>query len=68
MSRSIKKIGCFKIETSCKFGQRRANKKVRQYHSDIPRGGFYKKIFNTWDVCDLKIPEFHNATAVSKRK
>lgn len=68
MSRSVKKISCFKNEESCKFGQRRANKKVRHYCDNIPKGGHYKKIFNSWDICDYKFIDFEATDYVDKRK
>lgn len=54
MSRSYKKYPAGKAEKSCKIGQRFANKKVRKYSHVIPNGNSYKKIYESWDICDYK--------------
>lgn len=33
--------------------KRRANKKVKQA-KDVADGGAYKKVSNSWDICDFK--------------
>ena len=52
MSRSYKHIGFCKCEKSCKIGKKFANRKVRNYKGEIPNGKAYKKIYNSWDICD----------------
>lgn len=52
MSRSYKHIGFCKCEKSCKIGKKFANKRVRNYKGEIPNGKAYKKIYNSWDICD----------------
>lgn len=58
MSRSYKKYPSAKWERSCKFGQRQANKKVRRTLQDIPNGKAYKKIYESWNICDYKFVSF----------
>jgi hypothetical protein len=35
-----------------KLRKRRANKKVRK--SDVASGGAYKKVYDSWDICDYR--------------
>ena len=35
------------------MGKRWANKKVRQYKDQLPNGNSYKKLFQTWNICDF---------------
>ncbi len=35
------------------MGKRWANKKVRQYKDQLPKGNSYKKLFQTWNICDF---------------
>lgn len=34
------------------MGKRWANKKVRQFKDQLPKGSSYKKLFQTWNICD----------------
>lgn len=55
MSRSYKKYPLWKDERSCKIGKITANNKVRTYlksNKDISNGKAYKKIFESWNICD----------------
>ena len=52
MSRSYKHIGFCKCEKCCKIGKKFANSKERNYKGEIPNGKAYKKIYNSWDICD----------------
>lgn len=52
MSRSVKKTPFCKCERTCKWGKRNANRRVRRYKDSIPNGKWYKKIYNSWDICD----------------
>ena len=57
MSRSYKKNPLWKCERSKKFGKKVANNKVREYrkfNKTIKNGGSYKKIYDSWDICDCK--------------
>jgi hypothetical protein len=58
MSRSYKKYPSGKCEKSCKKGQRFANKTIRHYKECIPKGGYFRKIYNTWAICDYKYVAF----------
>lgn len=60
MSRSYKKYPLVKCEISCKFGKRMANKKVRNLpiNKKIPNGGYYKKLYESANVCDYSCVEF----------
>lgn len=53
MSKSRRKP--FIVDSSTKkFGKRYANKKVRRYKGVIQNGKWYRKIYNSWDICDYK--------------
>ena len=58
MSRSYKKYPSGKCERSCKWGQRQANKRIRHTLQTISNGGAYKKLYNSWDICDYKFVAF----------
>ena len=51
MSRSMKKVGGWADKDSC--FKKHANKVVRQ-KEDIPNGMAYKKIVQSYDICDYK--------------
>ena len=51
MSRSYKKFPIVKDKSCSKHGKRFANKKVR-HTQDIPNGKAYKKVYETWNICD----------------
>ena len=55
MSRSYKKVGGWTDHKSprSKIAKRFANKKVRKT-KEISSGRAYKKICNSWDICDYK--------------
>lgn len=50
MSRSYKKTPMVKDKN--KGAKKLANKKVRRYKGAIKNGGFYRKIFCSYDICD----------------
>lgn len=52
MSRSFKKSLVAK-ERNDKYNKRCANKKVRRYNDYIPNGKSYKKIYESYDICDF---------------
>ena len=56
MSRSYKKVGHCKCERSCKKGKQSANKRLRRkdINFEIPNGKAYKKLNESWDICDYK--------------
>lgn len=41
--------------------KRVANRAVRNYDGPIPDGSAYKKIFNSWDVCDYVFDNAHRS-------
>ena len=51
MSRSFKKSLVAK-EKNNKYHKRSANKRVRRYDGDISNGKHYKKIYESYDICD----------------
>ena len=51
MSRSRKHTPIFKLKNDKDF-KRWSNKMIR--HKDIPSGGAFKKVMNSWDICDYK--------------
>ena len=54
MSRSYKKVGHCKCEHSCKKGKQYANRRLRRkgVNYEIPNGKAYKKLNESWDICD----------------
>ena len=56
MSRSYKKVGYCKCERSCKKGKQFANRRLRRkgINFEIPDGKAYKKLNESWDICDYK--------------
>lgn len=50
MSRSYRRHFFYKC--IFKGNKKRASKRVRQHKGKIPKGCFYKKLFNSWDVID----------------
>lgn len=56
MSRSYKKVGHCKCERSCKKGKQFANRRLRRkgVNFEIPNGKAYKKLNESWDICDYK--------------
>ena len=59
MSRSFKKIGHCKCERSCKKGKQFVNRRLRRkgINFEIPNGKAYKKLNESWDICDYKCIE-----------
>ena len=51
MSRSRKHTPIFKLKNDKDF-KRWSNKMIR--HKDIPSGGAFRKVMNSWDICDYK--------------
>lgn len=37
-----------------KWAKRQASKAVRRYEGPIPDGSAYKKIYNSWGICDFE--------------
>ena len=58
MSRSYKRYPSWKCGKSCKWGQRQANKRIRHTLQGISNGKAYKKLYNSWDICDYKFVLF----------
>lgn len=53
MSRSYKKYPFVKDKSGSKHGKKFANKKVR-HAKNLPNGKAYKKVYESWDICDYK--------------
>ena len=51
LSRSYKKFIVLK-EQGNKYVKRRASRAVRLYKDIIPKGGAYKKLYCSWNICD----------------
>ena len=49
MSRSRKKTAIFKQKNN-KWYKRQSNKKIRK--TDIPSGGAFRRVINSYDICD----------------
>ena len=62
MSRSYRKYPCISIYygKSGKFGRRQANKKIRSLPIDyeLPKGRGFKKLYNSYDICDYQFTQF----------
>ena len=56
MARSFKKTPGYTNSGSRgrKFAKRWANRKVRQIKGDLPNGGSYRKVYDSWNICDFK--------------
>jgi hypothetical protein len=57
MSRSVKKVAGYSDGEGTRrkrFAKRDANRKVRQSHLHA-NGGFYKKLYPQYDICDFNI-------------
>ena len=57
MSRSYKKFPLAKQGKSNKVGKKFANRRVRRQIKrgiDIPSGRSYKKVYESWDICDYR--------------
>lgn len=56
MSRSYKRTPiCKDGNKSKKFGKRQANKKIRKTAGLSGKSNNYKKIYESWNVCDYRI-------------
>lgn len=51
MSRSRKKTAIFKQKND-KWYKRHSNKKIRK--TDIPSGGAFRRVTNSYDICDWR--------------
>lgn len=76
MSRSYKKHGNIVKQQNTKGMKRCANQYVRRHADELPRKGkAYKKLFESWDICDYKwiwtkqdaINEWYEANSPSSR-
>lgn len=55
MSRSYKHYPFVKDRASCKVGKKLASARVRVYikrGGEIANGNAYKKLYQSWDICD----------------
>lgn len=57
MGKSYKKFPFCKCEDSCKWGKKQANRRVRRYKGELGNGREYKKLYNSWDICDYYFSE-----------
>lgn len=55
MSRSRMKHPMFVDRSSKKLGKRLASRAVRRA-KDVPNGKGYRKYFESWNICDFKLP------------
>lgn len=62
MARSFKKVAGWKDHANRKV-KRFASKAVRRYTGDLDSGGSYKKLFESWDICDYKSLYYTKAAA-----
>lgn len=64
MSRSYYKYPSFSSDgpNNRRYAKRQANKKVRRT-KNIPNGGSYKKVYNTWNIVDWKCV-YHTKTEI----
>jgi len=65
MSRSFKKNAGWTDHRSpfSKFAKKFANRKVRRT-KNIPNGGAYKKIYESWEICEYKFLYFSKSEIV----
>ena len=54
MSRSYKHTPYYKCEKSCRVGKHIANIKVRRSKEEFKSGSMYKKLYDSWDICDYE--------------
>ncbi|MEK4996875.1 MULTISPECIES: hypothetical protein [Paenibacillus] len=54
MSRSVKKqpVCSDQQKDGSSWAKKQANKAVRRYPRDIPKGKWYQKLYNSWNICD----------------
>ena len=53
MSRSYKHTPiCSDRDDGAKWWKNQANRKVRRYKGELPKGKFYRKIYNSWEIHD----------------
>jgi len=69
MSRSFKKVAGWTAgyKGDRKTEKRFATKKIRN-SNDIYNGGLYKKLYESYDICDFKFLEFWDSVAASDIK
>lgn len=60
MSRSYKKTPGWTCGTDKKWIKRLANKRVRK--TEVPNGNAYKKVYQSYDICDYKFLSFVKPT------
>ena len=53
MSRSFRKHPMWIDSTMKKHGKRYANRKVR-HSKGLPNGSYYKRLYDSWEICDYK--------------
>lgn len=58
MSRSYKRVPCCAFRT--KGMKKCANQRVRHY-ANLSNGSFYKKVFQSYDICDYKSIYYYHA-------
>lgn len=63
MSKSVKKTPIFK--GTYPDGKRLANKKVRK-EKQLSSGNYYKKVFNSWNICDFNSYIFEDESYYEK--
>ena len=77
MSRSYKHVACYTDHNASTWRRKRwASKAIRRKIFELMDGNMYKKIYETWDICDyrfkieFKIPEHwsYEDLAKSRRK
>ena len=72
MSRSYKKEPVVKDHSKHKYAKKLANRKVRRKLKncdyDFPSGKAYRKIYETWDVCDWRFRETYREYETRKRQ
>ncbi|MBS5910305.1 MAG: hypothetical protein E7L01_00990 [Paenibacillus macerans] len=56
MSRSVKKSPVWTDHTTpgTRWSKRQAGKAVRRFTGDMQNGGWYRKLYCSWDICDYK--------------
>ena len=57
MSRSYKKTPVIKDSDNTKWVKRQATKSVRRYKGILAKGSSYKKLFESWNICDYRFYE-----------
>jgi hypothetical protein len=74
MSRSYKHIACYTDHNSGTWQRKRwASKAIRRSIFDITNGNMYKKVYETWSICDYKFlleydPKYRNLEILIKAR